>query len=193
MKKHLTIMMAALFLGTASTAAAADYSRYSNDELLRMRGTMRNADVEERTAYRNEWQKRAASMNPEERQLLGKKGIKKQNRCRSEVIKETLGISDAQQKKLDELRQKQFATASKERSQLFSLRQEIRNESLKKNPDGRKIAMLSEKIGTVHTGLARIRSSHLQEMASILTPDQIEKMKTFTQDKPGKKRVRTML
>lgn len=185
--------MAALLIGTGSTASAADYSRYSNDELSRMRGTMQQAGVEERAAYRTEWQKRVAAMSPEERRLLAGKNIRQQNRCRPAVMKSALGLSDIQEKKLQALREKQFTAAAKERQNLFSLKEELRNESMKKHPDNRKLNMLTEKIGTTHAGLARMRSNHFQEIASILTPDQVEKMKTFMQERPGRKHGRMML
>ncbi len=51
---------------------AADYSSYSTDELAAMRGTLQNATVEERNAFRAEWQKRMQQMSPEERtQYMG--------------------------------------------------------------------------------------------------------------------------
>ncbi|MBM3422811.1 MAG: periplasmic heavy metal sensor [Chlorobi bacterium] len=193
MKKQMMTMMAVLLIGSAGTASAADYSRYSNDELSRMKGTMQNADAQERASYRTEWRKRIASMNPEERRLQAKKNLRQYNRCGPAAMKDALGLSDAQQTRLQELRDKQFAAAAKERSKLMSLREEMLNESMKKHPDNRKIDMLTKKIGTTHAGLARMRSNHLQDMASILTTDQAEKMKTFMQNKPGKKHGRMML
>jgi len=193
MKKQMMTMMAVLLIGSAGTASAADYSRYSNEELSRMRGTMQNADAQERESYRSEWRKRIASMSPEERRLQAKKNFRQYNRCGPAAMKDALGLSDAQQTRLQELRDKQFAAAAKERRKLVSLREEMLNESIKKHPDNRKIDMLAKKIGTTHAGLARMRSGHLQDMASILTADQMEKMKTFMQNKPEKKHRRMML
>jgi len=183
MKKNTMMMLsAAAMLAAGGSAYAADYSRYSNEELRGMRETMRTASSEERSDYRSEWQKRTGRMGKESR------------RCAPGTrVKEALGLDDAQQKKLQGLRQKQFAEASKERAQLRSLQQEIRNESLKKNPDNRKIAMLSRKIGDTHAELALRRSSHLREMASVLTPLQMEKMKTFMQNRAGRKHGGMML
>ncbi len=47
---------------------ATDFSKYSTEELSNMRGTMQNATVEERNAFRTEWQKRIQNMSQEERQ-----------------------------------------------------------------------------------------------------------------------------
>jgi Spy/CpxP family protein refolding chaperone len=189
MKKTVTMIMTAVLLAAGGTASAADYSRYSSEELVGMRGNMRNASREERADYRNECMKRGVALSAGERP--GFAGNTKQ--CRPRLIKEALGLSDSQQKKLQELREKQFASVKTERRDLFVLQNEIRNESLKKNPDNRKIAMLSEKIGRTHATLARIRSDHFQEMATVLNPGQIEKMKTFMENRPTGKSRKMML
>jgi Spy/CpxP family protein refolding chaperone len=185
MKKHVMMMMrSAVMLAASVPASATDYSRLSNDDLARMRGTMRNASAEERSAYRDEWQKRVASMRPEERQALTGKTAKGSRQCRPAPLREQLGLNDSQEKKLQQLREKQFAAMTGERRQLMNLQRQMLEESLKKNPDNRTIAMLSEKIGSAHAELALKRSAHLREMASILTPGQREKMKTFMQNRP---------
>ena len=51
-----------------STVFAVDYSTMSTEELARLKGTMQNATVEERNAFRQEWQKRIQNMTQEERQ-----------------------------------------------------------------------------------------------------------------------------
>jgi hypothetical protein len=48
-------------LGSAmliAAAFAADYSAMTTEELANLRGKMQNATVEERNAFKNEWQKR---------------------------------------------------------------------------------------------------------------------------------------
>lgn len=179
MKKNTMMMlMAALMLVSGGSASAADNNSYANEPPAPMRNALQN----ERPDFRNEWRKRPGGNEKDSR------------RCGPEAaMKDALGLSDTQQKKLQELREKQFASTAGEHSQLRSLQQEIMNESLKKNPDNRRIAMLSKKIGDTHTELARKRSSHLREMLSLLTPDQMEKMKTFMQNRPGGKHGGMML
>ena len=46
---------------------AADYSGKSTEELAEIRGTLRNAEVQDRNDFRLEWQKRLNAMTPEER------------------------------------------------------------------------------------------------------------------------------
>ena len=59
-------LVLALLIGIAP-AWGVDFSTYTNEELASMRGTMRNATEEERTAFRDEWQKRLQTMTMEER------------------------------------------------------------------------------------------------------------------------------
>lgn len=186
-------MMAAVMLAAAAPASAADYSRYSNDELARMRGTMQNSTPEERNAYRTEWQKRVASMRPDERATFAGKPAKASNQCRPVSMEKMLGLSDSQSKKLQLMRNSHFMAMSADRQQLMTLRQEIRDESLKKNPDSKKIGILSEQIGRTHAELAKKQSTHLHQISAVLTPDQIEKMKTFMQNRPGGKHGRMMM
>lgn len=70
MKKKLLTLPCLLFsalLFTAPAWAATDYSVMSNDELANLRGSMQKATEEERSAFRNEWQKRLQNMPPAER------------------------------------------------------------------------------------------------------------------------------
>ena len=60
-------MILSLSLLTGSVWAA-DYSAKTVEELNALRGTMRNAPVEERQAFVAEWQKRFQLMTPEEQQ-----------------------------------------------------------------------------------------------------------------------------
>jgi len=63
---------AALVLVLAPTAGwATDYSTYSTDELMAMRGTLRNAPAEEREQFRTEVHKRIQEMSPEELATYG--------------------------------------------------------------------------------------------------------------------------
>ncbi len=51
---------------------AADYSGKSLEELADIRGTLREASVQDRNDFRQEWQKRLSAMTPEERvQYMG--------------------------------------------------------------------------------------------------------------------------
>lgn len=51
-----------------ATVWAVDYSNKTTEELNAMRGTMRNAPIEERNVFVAEWQKRLQLMTSEERQ-----------------------------------------------------------------------------------------------------------------------------
>ena len=67
--KTLSVIGLVLALSISITPAwGVDYSTYSNENLASMRGTMRDATDDERSAFRGEWQERLQAMTPEERQ-----------------------------------------------------------------------------------------------------------------------------
>ncbi|MCW8919627.1 MAG: hypothetical protein OQL08_12550 [Gammaproteobacteria bacterium] len=65
MKKWLTGAAAAIIVTTAS--AAEDFSAYSIEELQQKRSEVRNMSEAERTAFRQEMQRRMATMSDAER------------------------------------------------------------------------------------------------------------------------------
>jgi len=73
--KHTTIKLFAigLFIYGSATLAVEDYSRYSNEELMGMRGQVREMNMDERNAYREERRKRMQAMSKEERQAMREK------------------------------------------------------------------------------------------------------------------------
>ena len=68
MRKSLKLMALMMLSGLMSAQLfAADYSGKSTEELAEIRGTLRNAEVQDRNDFRLEWQKRLNAMTPEER------------------------------------------------------------------------------------------------------------------------------
>ncbi|MGV1100517.1 DUF1104 domain-containing protein [Thiovibrio sp. JS02] len=67
-KKIMLAALALTLLGGTPVLAATDYSAMTNEELAAKRGSMKEATVEERNAFQNEWQNRVQKMSPEERQ-----------------------------------------------------------------------------------------------------------------------------
>ncbi|MFA7384058.1 MAG: DUF1104 domain-containing protein [Desulfurivibrionaceae bacterium] len=65
---RLTTILAGSLLTATMAWAATDYHAMSNEELAAKRGSMKEATVEERNAFQNEWQSRVQKMSPEERQ-----------------------------------------------------------------------------------------------------------------------------
>lgn len=65
MKKSVLLILALALLAIPVLAAAedTDYSSYSTEELAAMRGTLRDATVEERTLFQTEWQSRVLEMD----------------------------------------------------------------------------------------------------------------------------------
>lgn len=65
---RLTTILAGSLLTATMAWAVTDYNAMSNEELAAKRGSMKEATLEERNAFRNEWQSRVQKMSPEERQ-----------------------------------------------------------------------------------------------------------------------------
>lgn len=65
---RLSTILAGSLLSATLAFAATDYSAMTNEELAAKRGSMKQAPVEERNAFQNEWQNRVQKMSPEERQ-----------------------------------------------------------------------------------------------------------------------------
>lgn len=63
-----TILAVCCLVMAAGAAWAVDYTKMSNEELSRTRGTLYNASQEEWNAFHTEWWKRLSQMTPEERQ-----------------------------------------------------------------------------------------------------------------------------
>ncbi len=180
MKKTMMMVLTVTMLGIGGVASAAtDYSHYSDTQLGGLRAKIQKAPIEEQIAYRHEWRKRLAELGPNKGEYFmrspkraGRSGMMKR-------LQERLGLNDSQSAKIKELREKQFSIVVAERKELVSLNRELHNESFKESPDKNKVDELSEKIGKKHAALARLKSSHLSELATILTPAQRDKMQTI--------------
>ena len=174
------MMLTATMLGIGGVASAAtDYSHYSDTQLGGLRVKIQKASNEEQIAYRHEWHKRLAELGPGKGEHSFRPTEGEGRHSRINRWKERLGLNDSQIAKLKELREKQFSLVVAERKELVSLNRELQNESFKGSPDKNIIDELSDKIGKKHAELARLKSNHLSELSSILTPAQRDKMQTL--------------
>ena len=176
----MIMMLTATMLGIGSVASATtDYSHYSDKELGGLRAKIQKAPIEDQISYRHEWQKRLAEIGASKGEHSLRPSEGEGCHFRLNRWKERLGLNDSQIAKLKELREKQFSLVVAERKELVSLNRELHEESFKASPDKNKIDELSDKIGTKHAALARLKSSLLSEFASILTPAQRDKIQTI--------------
>ncbi|MEI7694844.1 MAG: periplasmic heavy metal sensor [Chlorobium sp.] len=106
--------------------------------------------------------------------------------CTAGMMEERLGLNDKQSEQVEELQANHFKKVSSERRKLATLEKELQAESLKAKQDKKKIDQLSEKIGKQHAALARLRSTHMAEVAAILTPEQRDSMRTMMDFRPGR-------
>ncbi|NTW52195.1 MAG: periplasmic heavy metal sensor [Chlorobiaceae bacterium] len=89
-------------------------------------------------------------------------------------MKKALGLSESQEVKMTEMRKSFFQESSQVRQELKTLRHDLADESVRNKPDERKIADLSDRIGRQHTKLARLQSSHLRGLSTVLDHKQME-------------------
>ena len=94
-------------------------------------------------------------------------------------LEEQLGLSKHQSTQVKELREKQFTLVVAERKELAALKRELEEKSFTTTPDRKKIDELSDKIGQKYASLAKLKSNHLTELVSILTPAQRTKLQTI--------------
>jgi len=113
------------------------------------------------------------------------RGVGRGHGCGSAMMEERLGLNDKQIEKVEELQSNQFRKVSAERRKLVALERELHAESLKNPADNKKIDQLSEQIGKHSAALARLKSSHMTEVAALLTPAQLDSMRTMMDCKPG--------
>ncbi len=180
MKKSMMMVLTATMLGIGSVASAStDYSHYSDQELGGLRTKIQRAPVEDQISYRHEWHKRLAELVPDKGEHSLRSSEKEGDHWRMNRWQERLGLNNSQTANIKELREKQFRLVVTERKELVALNRELRTESFKANPDKNKIDELSDRIGKKHASFARLKSSHLSELASILTPAQRDKMQTI--------------
>lgn len=95
---------------------------------------------------------------------------------RSIGMKESLGLSDSQQSRIEAMGKRQFQQTLPQRQEILRLQKALVLESLKGNSDQKKLAMLSEMIGKQHAKLAYQESRNLKEFASLLSRSQIVRL-----------------
>jgi len=95
---------------------------------------------------------------------------------RSIGMKESLGLSDSQQSRIEAMGKRQFQQTLPQRQEILRLQKALVLESLKGNSDRKKLAMLSEMIGKQHAKLAYQESRNLKEFASLLSRSQIVRL-----------------
>jgi len=92
--------------------------------------------------------------------------------CGMPGMQQPFELSDSQRVQMGKVQRKQWTLAAAEHRALIQLNRELRTESLKASPDKQKIEGITKKIGAHHAAMARLKSSHLAEVSSILTPEQ---------------------
>lgn len=96
-----------------------------------------------------------------------------------EVLKQQLGLTDEQVKKITELRTEHLNKVSKIAAELAAKRAELRALWLVEKPDEKRIRELTEQIAKLQAELATERTNFQLEIRKILTPEQLSKLPLF--------------
>ncbi|MEI6846488.1 MAG: periplasmic heavy metal sensor [Chlorobiaceae bacterium] len=96
------------------------------------------------------------------------------NRGRGYNMCEALNLTEKQLVSFREIKTKHFNESTTELKKLWQLQKELTDESLKKTTDREKIDAAVDAIGNQHKKLAHLESSFLKEVATVLTPEQIQ-------------------
>lgn len=102
----------------------------------------------------------------------GMAGGRAGSRCFS--MKQSLGLSDKQDNRLRELSQAHFQEVAPLRQELFRMRSELDAESVRKNPDEKRISEIAGRMGQQQEKLAILESRHLRELSKVLNRKQID-------------------
>jgi Spy/CpxP family protein refolding chaperone len=184
MKKRLMMVMAAGLLSFNTASAATDCMRPADCDPALRDGRMCNPPAEGKGANREKWQQNdrcsraGAPMHRMHHQ--GRNGVN----CSITDLRQHLGLGNREAAEIEKLRDKHFTLMRQEHQELATLQDDLRLESLKNNPDKNKIEDLAVKIGNKHTAIARLQSTHIKEVSSVLTPAQRDKMQKFMADGP---------
>ena len=180
MKKTIMLALTTTLLGFGSIASAATNYRNCPDNEFGGRWTRScSAPIEDRITYRHERPNRFSEFGPDAQNCFNRSSAGRGCYGRMNGLEEQLGLSKRQSAQVKELREKQFSLVVAERKGLVALKRSLEEESLKTTPDQKKIDELTGKIGQKYASLAQLKSHHLTELVSILTPAQRTKLQTI--------------
>ena len=180
MKKSIMLVLTTALLGVGSIASAAtNYRNCSDNEFGGRRSESCNAPMEDRISYRHERPNRCPEFGPDGQNCFNRSSAGRGYHGRMNGLEEQLGLSKRQSAQVKELREKQFTLVVAAKKELAVLQRELEERSSTTTPDRKRINELSDKIGQKYASLAQLKSNHLAELVSILTPAQRKKFQTI--------------
>ena len=111
----------------------------------------------------------------------------RQQDMRQQRMQQALDLSDSQQAKMMELRRGFYQESRPVRQTMRNLKRDLALESVKKFPDKRRIASLTQRIGQQSVRLAQLESRHLRELATVLDARQIDRLLQMKDNVGGKR------
>lgn len=175
MQRNIITGFAICLVFLSSTAQATDHSMYLNKEPIEMHGSAHNASEGEQTAFRNEWQAQFVQVPSEKRTQYAWGNWNTANLCHQGFIEEHLNLHGRQYDRFIALKNKYAVESGFQRKAIARLNRKLSKEALKKKPDRKRIAEISEKIGNRHATIARMRGEHFQKIGKVLNDKQRKK------------------
>ena len=180
MKKTMMLVLTSTLLGFGSIASAAtDYRHCPDKEFTGRQEKSCQASGKDRITNRHESPNRFSELGPDARGHCNGYAEGRGVRFGMNGLAEQLGLSKRQSTQVTELREKQFTLVVAERKGFAVLKRELEEKSFSTTPDRKRIDELSDKIGQKYASLAKLKSNHLSELVSILTPAQRTKLQTI--------------
>ena len=179
MKKTMMLVLTTTLLGFGSIASAATDYRNCPDKDAGRQERSCQAPAKDRIANRHEHSNRFPELGPDARGRFNRSSEGRGVRFGMNGLAEQLGLSKRQSTQVTELREKQFTLVVAERKGIAALKRELEEKSFSTSPDRKRIDELSDKIGQKYASLAKLKSNHLSELVSILTPAQRTKLQTI--------------
>jgi Spy/CpxP family protein refolding chaperone len=111
----------------------------------------------------------------------------RQQEMRQNRMKQALDLSDSQEAKMMELRRGFYQESRPVRQVMRNLKRDLALESVKKFPDQRKIANLTQRIGQQGVRMAQLESRHLRKLATVLDARQMDRLLQMKDNVGGKR------
>jgi Spy/CpxP family protein refolding chaperone len=180
MKKTMMLVLTTTLLGFGSIASAAtDYRHCQDKEFTGRQERSCQAPAKDRITNRHESPNRFPELGPDARGRCNGSAEVRGVRFGMNGLEQQLGLSKRQSTQVKEFREKQFTLVVAERKEIAALKRELEEKSFTTTPDRKRIDELSDKIGQKYASLAKLKSNHLSELVSILTPAQRTKLQTI--------------
>ena len=93
------------------------------------------------------------------------------------LMQKELNLSNEQIKQFEKLRKENFDKSKKLMNQIDALKKSLSEELINENKDTAKVNSITNAIGLLQTEMEKLRFNHFEQLISLCTPEQKEKLK----------------